>query len=323
MFTKYTSLTNITPDLIEELDKKYPEPMEFLVTEKLHGAQVSLHCYYKDNKTVQYEVCSRNRVLQEDDKFFGIQEFLKEVMTKSIEWQQLLTNISDIVLKTKQPLMIYGEFFGPGINKGVDYGDTKDLRFFDIRLGYDNPVLNDLEIYLKVVPEALWVPYELKVAKIKDILNDYRELVTVVNPKPGNTAEGVVLRPHKGHISLDTVNGGRPLVLKHKNQAFLERSSKRKTRHRQPKKPTDPKIIELRAEFDEYINYNRVRSFISKEGPFVSMRDLGTYIKGIIEDAKTDFVEQTDLPPLSKRELKAIMQPSAKKVRNLLLKGVE
>ncbi len=96
---------------------------------------------------------------------------------------------------------------------------------------------------------------------------------------PNNQAEGVVIQP----FSKCYYNGrGERFVLKAKHPDFGE--ADRKKSDWKPPMATDAQKL-----FMTYLNENRILSVFSKHGRIENIRQLGDYIKLVMEDAKADF----------------------------------
>ncbi len=98
-----------------------------------------------------------------------------------------------------------------------------------------------------------------------------------------NICEGIVLKP----ILPLTTESGERIILKSKNEKFIEKS-------KAPKRPRKmaPELSETARdaiyEIMEYINENRLRNVLSKHGEFTK-KEFGVIIKAFKEDIYTDF----------------------------------
>ena len=119
-FKKYGSIENSYRNkFISRFDGRFEPDTKFVVMEKLHGANFQI-VIEPDNK-VTY--CSRKRILEPDEKFFDYQNTIKKLdLYHAI-------NFSD---ETNTTVQLFGELFGRGVNKGIDYGEGKQIRFFDL-----------------------------------------------------------------------------------------------------------------------------------------------------------------------------------------------
>lgn len=72
-FKKYSSIDNaITREFMERVRTEMPEDLEWVVQEKVHGANTSFLC---DGEDVKF--AKRMSVLSDDDKFYDFQSMLE------------------------------------------------------------------------------------------------------------------------------------------------------------------------------------------------------------------------------------------------------
>ena len=72
-FKKYSSIDNaITRDFMERVWAEMPEDLEWVVQEKVHGANTSFLC---DGEEVRF--AKRTSVLSDDDRFYDFQTLLE------------------------------------------------------------------------------------------------------------------------------------------------------------------------------------------------------------------------------------------------------
>lgn len=118
-FKKYPSLTNDyrQKEIGWWLDN-FPELKEeiYCTTEKIHGANFQVLI---ESGRITYG--KRTSFLSEEDNFFDFQNVMKKYEREFSTLQQMIINSNGEIWS----LRLYGELFGGGIQKGVDYGIEK------------------------------------------------------------------------------------------------------------------------------------------------------------------------------------------------------
>lgn len=261
---------------IDRFLSEFPELRDesFVITEKLHGS--SLQIYFEPNKP--WRVGKRTAFLAEGEKFFGIHEVLPE-------YEPIFENIQESVDNTGNTIRLFGELCGPGIQKGVDYGEHKRILFFGYMVNDKlQPwmwftIFADAHDFLEHVVPIVWA-----VTSLKEALEFDTEFASLVNPVEGNVCEGIVIQPYrKVYASAQ----GKRFMLKKKNEKFMEKAKERK-----PPSPGDPEVQRLNAEFRLYITENRLQGIFSKHGEIEEPQQIGDYIRLMIADAKEDFTQE-------------------------------
>ena len=186
-------------------------------------------------------------------------------------------------------LVLFGEAYG-GSQQGMSATYGKELKFvvFDVKMGD----------YWLDVPNAEQVTKKLGLGFV-----DYRKIPTTLKAidrerdKPSVQAkrngirenkmrEGVVLRPL---IELKKNNGKR-IIVKHKNDAFIETKTKREV------DPAKLKVLEEAGEIAaEWVTPMRMTHVLDKLGNPTEMEKVRDVIKAMIEDvfreAKDEIIE--------------------------------
>jgi Rnl2 family RNA ligase len=298
MFRKYHSIENSYRDkfLQYSLDQ-YPELQNavYIITEKVDGSCIQL--VFEPNKV--RKVASRNRVLKEGEDFFGILDVLK---TEAIfDFSRRLDAFAD---KTNQTINLYGELYGPGIQRRVDYGSERSIAFFDVAINGDLLPAGlflqfmDLHAYGQFTVPVLGVISGLQSALEFDV-----NLLSELKKVEGNIIEGVVIKPRD---KVYRMHCGSIFYLKKKGERFAEKEQRVKVPRQQ--KEYRPEVIQMHEAFLGLINDNRLKSIFSKEGEIQEPKQIGKYIKLIIEDAKEEFWKDNteELVPFNKDELKFV-----------------
>jgi Rnl2 family RNA ligase len=263
-FAKYPHLESVY---------KVPELQWFtrvIATEKVHGT----------NARIQLgdgilRVGGRNEELSERNTNFG---FYNWVMDSADVWRQRFMR----VFPDREDIIIYGEWFGPGIQKGVQYGVEKQFRAFDVRIGgslldYADFISVCDQLDIPRMPLVYDGPFDL------EALLDLRHKVSVVGQAAGvtdpeNTWEGIVLRPP---IMLRNKRG-EWVMAKLKDEAFEERKSLKKS----PMAPVDH--TEAIAFAEEWVTPMRLEHVLQQareqQVPIDSMQGMGSILRLMAAD---------------------------------------
>lgn len=255
------------------------ENEEFVLQSKIHGANCQL-IFYPDS---EYKVASRSKILSENEKFYDIFNTLKKE-----QYQNLIKIFSKYAEERNYIVRLYGETYGSGIQKGVDYGTEKEkeIKFFDIVLDekFQPPFI------MKQIFKSLFKNYDYLVPEFVQVKGLQKAIETdikfnsLLNPIDNNIEEGVVIKPfYKVYHSQRSI-----FMLKKKNDKFIEKSKEKKPRR------YDSEVVFLGKEFCRYINENRIQSCFSKLGEIERPNQLGEYIKHIIKDAEEDFIKDNE-----------------------------
>jgi Rnl2 family RNA ligase len=294
------------PSLISHLHEKdiqwwldtYPhlKNLKFIVREKLDGCNISL-LIQPDGSM---KVGRRTAWLKEGEKFYDIHG--------ALERERLLVDyFKEQADFNDRPIRVFLELHGKTINKRVYYGDTLDLTVLDVIVGdewitqeklYDIAFFKDNPKYFHKTMLGVFDGYQR-------VMEESCDFNSVYAHKPENPSEGLVIRPWDTHV----YNGrGEWFVIKKKAEAFEEKPPKWK--------PIQQKVLtDLQAKFLDYINENRIISVFSKHGPITSVRQIGDYIKLVMDDAKEDFFK--DHPDLDQADRETFREGGNKVVKLL------
>lgn len=276
----------------------------FVMQEKIHGANFRLLF----SPSAPVVIGSRNQNLTELGKdHFGLRKVLERHAVDLDKLQRLAD-------EGGRPFTIYGELFGPGIQKEIDYGPDKRIRFFDIWFDGDEaplPAIKFREAMERfglgaIAVENIAVLEGLDAALAYDV-----KFVSAYNPAMQGLCEGVVIKPADTQFVLEEGL----FYLKKKNEQYLEtRAPEQKPA---PAKPAD-ELVALHESFLRFITPQRVASVFSKAGRIGSKADIGKYVKLVSEDAVKDFAKEHDLAGLPDKEKKYICNAS-KEIAALLM----
>ena len=287
-FVKWTSIENsyrdkhinyflgIFPELADE---------EYLVTEKIHGSNFQWFLQPYENL-----MCgSRNKYLDVNGSFQGAS--IPALVDKH---RNLLLGFQHYCDETGNSVRLFGELFGDGIQKGVDYGPEKRLLYFGLMI---NDKLRPPFDLLRYIPENHIAPIVGVVQGLDEALSINSEFDSWLSSAEDNICEGIVIVPYRRVYQTDN---GETFILKKKNDAFIEKKAAPKT------VVVDTEVQRLNSEFLLYINDNRLQSVFSKEGEIESPKEIGKYIRLILEDAKDDFLKDNDIAELDGGQIKQV-----------------
>ncbi len=291
-FLKFPSLENSYQEkYIKGMVDYYPQLLDeqYVITEKIDGSNFQW-AFFPDG-TVR--AGSRNNYLDLNDSFQGanIQQLYEahaEFLSSLLEWAT-----DDGV-----EIRLYGELYGQGIQKRVDYGPSKSLIYFGMAVDGKWLSFEDFDMVLEEYKATKFgVPVLFSADSLEEALAVEVEFDTLLSDKEDNLAEGVVIQPYSS-VYLDA--NGSPFILKKKHPKFGEKTKVEKV--------FDTEVAGLNAQFKSYINDNRLRSVFSKEGEISDASQIGKYIKLIMDDAKEDFDKDfgDELSGLDKTQLKNV-----------------
>ncbi len=286
MFKKYPSMDNTYQVKSVELWKEFHPNIvdeEFIVLEKIHGTNFSI--IFEPGQVPYF--ASRNRVLEPNEDFFSVRDVVLQE-----DHAQLMEKFVRLAKDENLAYQIYGELFGPGINKGVFYGKERDFRFFDLRRNGFLLSHREFEAVMRPASDKYIIP-NLGIFKGLQIALDIpvegvNSLFTPEDHKGPNILEGVVIKPYN-KVILSPI--GYTFLLKKKTEKFQEVSKERK-----PQKESDehPVVAELNQRFYHYITDQRLQNVFSKEGSISDKKQISKYIQLLLDDAKEDFLKDEE-----------------------------
>ena len=210
-------------------------------------------------------------------------------------------------------IITYGELFGKGINKGVEYPKGRHFLMFDImvaskiiRKGKNSYVNKEFMDWDQVdmygdTSKIPTVPVLFK-GTLKECLAFNPEVISIAGELvdddfvsgEDNFAEGVVIRPNETfHVRCERA------ILKNKIEKFKEKN-------RTPKKKREHKSIFL--EFPDLLHYitaNRLDNVLSKEGPVQDL-NFQYVVQMFIIDIIDEFCKDNEFEFEDKDELKRV-----------------
>jgi len=280
-FAKYPEieLLHKVPAILDEL--------EVVVLEKIHGRNARLGwvggLFRIGSRTEEFD-------LELSTPSTG-REFFGWVMATNLKQR-----IKELAESISSDVIFYGEWFGPGVQKGVVYADEKQLRIFDVRINDD---LVDWDKVVELVERVglKTVPLLYRGKPTMDILDEKRIIPSAVAYEntigsEQNVGEGVVVKPTRMHRN----SYGNWIMAKYKSPKFSEQKSLSEVR-------VQPVIPESATTFiEEFFTLQRLDHVID------SLRSIGIdvtvpattgqIIRGMYEDvlkeSETEYAQLDD-----------------------------
>ena len=302
MFKEYTKIRNsyYTRSIEKTLGANnidYSLPVT--IQEKLHGANFSVIGWVND-ETFEIELDYYSRIQKVNGGNFHNVE--KEVLDE--EYIASLKKSIAIILKhigeesmcedVDLSVQLVGELYGAGILKGVDYGISKRIDFYDMLVtdsgGQQYHYPPQMFYFYAEISGLQIVPIIAECTTLKEALEYDVESLQTKRGKGG--AEGIVIKPYENIYFKPQEPDEEPdeelFYIKKKSKAFEERKSVRK--NQMPITEKDIFAKEFQKQFDAYITANRFDSVTSKHGMIADKKDIGKYCALLTEDAKEDFI---------------------------------
>ncbi|MDR1911673.1 MAG: hypothetical protein LBQ52_04925 [Helicobacteraceae bacterium] len=290
-FKKYSSIETFDFDELESLSEQYAD-IEFVIQEKLDGANITI-IFDRDGGV---EIGSRTESLGEIDKlkrFYRIEEALRENDIK-----EFIAFWSEKAKRDGKLYSFYGELFGKGVSRRIDYGDKQLILLFDLRIDGEYATLRHFYDLLEETGfHKLAVPTLRVATGLKAALNEDCEFISCLSHLAGadrrdtNYAEGIVIKP----MNCVLYHEKHRVAYKKKNPNFKEKGAKK------PKLAWDATLSEQRAAFVEYVNENRMLSVFSKHQPIEAIAEIGKYIQLIVADALEEFEKDVGKLEINKK----------------------
>lgn len=302
-FKKYSSIDNaITRDFMERVWAEMPTDLEWVVQEKVHGANTSFLC---DGEEVRF--AKRTSILSEDDKFYDFQSLLEAYRQRVLSLFRRIREAHPAV----SAISVFGEMFGgryahegvPAakgltlIQKGVNYTPAHEFYGFDIYVfeGEAGCYLAVDEVNSLFEAEGFFYARSLMRGSLAECLkypNAFQSKISQWLGLPDiddNICEGVVIRP----VTPQYLRNGSRVLIKSKNARFAEKKSV-KTRNKLFTEPV-PYSDSLKAmlpELEAYVTENRLNNVISHIGEVTLPKDFGKIMGMFSKDILEDFLKE-------------------------------
>lgn len=322
-FRRFGSIENSYRDkFIDQMKKEALNGGDFVVEEKVHGANFSFWCDGEEIKCgkrssfVDKNFNNSNKVLADHtERLRSLYVYLK----------------SKCAFKDMKELTIYGEIIGgvykhedvdkvpqaTRVQKGVDYCPQNEFYGFDIMV--DGIFLNEYDKCMAFEKHGFLYAKPLFRGSLEECLAYPNEFQTHIPewlglpPIEGNVCEGVIIRPEDPRF----LNGGSRVILKNKNKKFSEKASA-KDKTQKVSEPMEGPTLEAFEKIALFITENRLRNVLSHIGA-VTNKDfgkiMGAFNKDIIEDFKK---EHNDFNTLEKKESKRVSKEMSRLTSNML-----
>lgn len=283
-FRKYASIDNHyqTKEIMRWLDA-YPELKDesFVLEEKIDGANIQV--YFSPDGEVR--AGKRSQFISREENFYGLWNLLDN------DYSELIDEFQSKAMEDKISYRLWGEIYGPGIQKRIKYNvETPKLIFFDMEK--NNNLISSFSFHAgnqtRFVPT---VPIVDVVEGLENALSYSREFQSKLS---ADNAEGYVIKPfYKQYYRNirpvyvgDHQTTAERFIFKGKSEAFAEKM-KVVTKER---KQLPEKVMEAYSTFNSYLTDNRLENVIGNHGPFVETKQIGDYIRYMLDDMKKDFV---------------------------------
>ena len=325
---RYVKKINSDPECPQKY--KIKGNIKFRGTTKLHGTNSGVvHNGVTDKLTTQ----SRSRVITPGDDNAGFSAFIEKNHDAVLEiFHQLRGNNG---IEGSKKLALYGEWIGPGIQKGVAINDLPEKQWvlFAVKMADEDDVK-----YLDCCPKfgdkykennifsifdgptwELIVDFEDTISKEKAIAVFEEATKSVEDECPwakkfgiSGLGEGIVWQP------LGTYLGKSDLFFKTKGQKHKATSSKSK------KESMDPEILRSIDEFLEFsLTTNRLDQgfdYLKEAGHDVDLKSTGHYLKWVCGDVQREC--QLELED-NKLEWKQVAKALNVRARNYFLEKMK
>ena len=299
-FSKFTSIENhYREKYIRDMLHYNPiyNVCKYVVHEKIDGACFQFRFTFDPTEEdgVRVEYGKRTSILEPDEKFYNYQAVVSQerykIFIKSVkDFLHTLVYTAD-ENKPMQSMIFYGEIFGRGIQNRINYGDIKNILFYDIKIDDVYLTQRDVEIVMKDCNAMdLMVPIVGYYDSFEDALAvEVEGVKTMLNPDgEKNLWEGIVIKPYD-EIAVNDKGEQILFYVKKKAEKFKD---KEKVRKRQKKKVEISDNLKFAQEvFDSYITENRLKDMFAKEGMIENTGQIGKYIKLVVDDAREDFLK--------------------------------
>ena len=302
-FKKYSSIENsFSREFMEHVVAEMPQDLEYVVQEKVHGANTSFLC---DGETVRF--AKRTSMLEDGEQFYDYPELLERYRDR------VLKLFGDI--KAKYPevthISVFGEMFGglyphdgvktkqkvSLIQRGVCYTPDHEFYGFDIYLfteegGRFLPVDEVNEIfetngffYAKTLFRGTLTECLKQPNAFQSKISEWLGLPAIED----NICEGIVIRP----VTPMYLRNGSRVLIKSKNERFAERkSAKRRTKLFVEPVPYSDELKALIVEGETYVTENRLANVVSHIGEVHFPKDFGKVMGLFSKDVLEDFLKE-------------------------------
>ena len=316
-FKKFNSLENsYRENFIHKIREHGYENEEYIITEKLHGANYSFTVVVENGLSISVIPAKRSGYIHSDEKFYNHRPVYEKYVHK-------VSNLALCLLKDKNMsdgvVTVYGELYGGNIQGGMAYPLEQDFAGFDISI--NGKPINKLAAFSAMFADGIpTVPVVYFTNTLSEALELNESFVTkrlrddfdVANQQ--SEAEGIVIEP----VNPRYLTTGERVYIKKKTKRFLEKG---KNNIKKPEVKLNNLLSEILEKSLEYINENRFNAVVSKEGD-VNIKMIGKISGLMTQDIITDLIKDgifEDLKDLGDAsEVKKFKQALQSEVTNFI-----
>lgn len=302
-FKKYSSIeNNFDRDFMERVVVQMPQDLQYVVQEKVHGANTSFLC---DGVEVQF--AKRTSILTEGENFYDFPELVEAYKDRVLRlFKRVKMSHPEI-----ESISVFGEMFGglyrhndvPAnrklsvIQKGVCYTPNHEFYAFDIYLfngeiGWYLPVAEVNELFEE---EGFFYAKTLFQGTLAECLKFPNAFPSKISEWLGfpqiedNICEGIVIRP----VTPMFLRTGSRVLIKSKNERFAEKkSAKKRNKLFSEPVPYSEDLKSLIAEVEAYVTENRLTNVVSHIGEVHVPKDFGKIMGLFSHDVFEDFLKE-------------------------------
>jgi len=277
-FLKYGSIENLTrrSDILR---------YECVATEKIHGTS----WIGTVGRMGEILLGSRNNVTYSEGIMHGKHQ-------GSVMWFLKQEEIIELISRLYPDYVFYGEWAGPGIQKGVTYSKEKDLYIYDVKDPEGKYLDSDTAVFIAEAVGFRTVPEIMRGKLTVEMLNDKLDQVSALGIEneveaEDNTQEGFVIKP----LQVMYDHRGNRVIAKYKSAKWAEKASMKKSGGN-----IDPEKVERRNKALEYaktvVTLGRITTIVDhiirdSDNEELSMKRTGEFLKEMQKDVEEDEKE--------------------------------
>ena len=259
--------------------QKHPNlnEIQFVAQQKYDGSNLGIE--FTEENTINF--FSRNQLIEDLNKFYNLAEVINQ-----IKYRSLLDRIRAWKLKHSdvKTINLFGEFYGPGIQKRIDYMVTdKQIKFFDVYFNRKIQSPLDFQNWMGELNLLDFMVDFLVIGHLDELLD--KNFLDKCKRMVKNDIEGVVIKPlEQTYLNIN----GHPFYIKYKcegfDDLFCKNAEKSKYLHKKNEKGRC---------LSDFINENRIQDCRGKE----PWKNLGNLVNIVVQDAFEDYkktMEQID-----------------------------
>jgi Rnl2 family RNA ligase len=321
-FKKYSSIENSYREkIISQIREIFPLNEEWIVTEKIHGANFS---FITDG--IEVKCAKRSGIIGENENFYNYKIVYDKYKDEVLKiFNHIKNDIKDVA--EIYEIQIFGELFGgyhpnlenkyKPIQKGVYYTNDIEFMAFDMRIRF-KLLINDKEFdefYEPIKFYDILSKFNLPIVdilfkgKLEECLEYSNEFNSTICKKLGlpeiedNICEGVVIKPYNRNHYLPS---GDRVILKNKNDKFKEKGKIKKSN----KKVVLTDVQKTWTnELSRYFKVSRLENLLSKGEVKLDWKQFGKIVGLFFKDALEDFIKDNpNYEELPKTERKIIQK---------------